>query len=260
MELNGTIKAKKTLSGSVLRSTGGGGTSDYEGLSNLPQINDVTLIGNKSSSDLGLADAADIPAPASSGTPAMDGTASRGTSTDYARKDHVHPTDTSRAAAADVHSIPSGGSSGQVLKKSSGTDYDVAWANESGGGGTSDYTDLSNKPSINSVTLSGNKTAADLGLANAVTEVTVSTAGAVSQALDAGKIYHFTGAVTSLTITLNAPASGTLAHYHFDFNSGSTAATLTLPNTVTMPSGFTVEASKHYEIDILNGYGAVMAW
>ena len=33
-----------------------------------------------------------------------------------------------------------------------------------GGGGTDDYEDLENKPSINSVTLSGNKTTADLGL------------------------------------------------------------------------------------------------
>ena len=33
-----------------------------------------------------------------------------------------------------------------------------------GGGGTSDYADLSNKPSINSHTLSGNQTAAQLGL------------------------------------------------------------------------------------------------
>lgn len=33
-----------------------------------------------------------------------------------------------------------------------------------GAGGTTDYTDLSNKPSINGVTLSGNKTASDLGL------------------------------------------------------------------------------------------------
>lgn len=33
-----------------------------------------------------------------------------------------------------------------------------------GGGGTSDYTDLNNKPSINNVTLSGNKTGSDLGL------------------------------------------------------------------------------------------------
>lgn len=36
-----------------------------------------------------------------------------------------------------------------------------------GGGGTSDYTELDNKPQINSVTLSGNKSASDLGLAAA---------------------------------------------------------------------------------------------
>lgn len=33
-----------------------------------------------------------------------------------------------------------------------------------GGGGTSDYNDLSNKPSINGVTLQGNKTASELGI------------------------------------------------------------------------------------------------
>lgn len=133
-----------------------------------------------------------VPAAASSGTPAMDGTASSGSSTQYARADHVHPSDTSKA--------------------------------------------------------------------DKVTEVTVSTAGAVTQALEPEKIYHFTGALTALTIALNTPAAGQLAHYHFDFTCGATAPTVTIPNTVTMPSGFTVEASKHYEIDILNGYGAVMAW
>lgn len=43
-----------------------------------------------------------VPAAASSGTPAMDGTASVGSSAQYARADHVHPTDTSRAAASDL--------------------------------------------------------------------------------------------------------------------------------------------------------------
>ena len=33
-----------------------------------------------------------------------------------------------------------------------------------GGGGTDNYNDLSNRPKINSVTLEGNKTAANLGL------------------------------------------------------------------------------------------------
>ncbi len=142
-----------------------------------------------------------VPAAASSGTPAMDGTASRGSSTQYARADHVHPTDTSRAAASDL-----------------------------------------------------------AAKADKVSEVTVSTAGAVTQALDAGKIYHFTGALTALTITLNAPASGDPAQYHFDFDSGSTAATLTMPNTITMPDSFTVEANKRYEVDVLNNYGAVVSW
>ena len=196
---------------------------------------------------------------------------------------------------------------------------DTTWTHTtvSPGGGSSDYTDLSNKPSINSVTLSGNKTAADLSLASAadvaakytkpsggipasdlasavqtslgkadtalqsvpstyrtaaaqdtidagkedkVTEVTVSTAGAVTQALDAGKIYHFTGALTALTITLNAAASGQIAHYHCDFDCGSTAPTVSIPNTVTMPDGNSFEANKHYEVDILNNFGAVLSW
>lgn len=33
---------------------GGGGTSDYNALSNQPQINGITLKGNKSLSDLGI--------------------------------------------------------------------------------------------------------------------------------------------------------------------------------------------------------------
>lgn len=45
--------------------------------------------------------------------------------------------------------------------------YLRAIANGGGGGGTSDYTYLSNKPQINGVELSGNKTSAALGLASA---------------------------------------------------------------------------------------------
>lgn len=122
--------------------------------------------------------------------PAMDGVASAGSSSSYAKGDHVHPSDTTKA--------------------------------------------------------------------DKVTVTTVSDAGAVSQALDAGKIYDFTGALTSLTITLNAATAP--AQYHFRFDSGSTAVSLTLPQTVTMPSGFQVEANKHYEIDILDGYGAAQSW
>lgn len=40
-----------------------------------------------------------------------------------------------------------------------------------GGGGTSNYNDLSNKPQINGVTLSGNKTSEDLGISGGGTSV-----------------------------------------------------------------------------------------
>lgn len=59
-----------------------------------------------------------------------------------------------------IHSIPAGGSLGQVLKKQSGTNYDAIWTDESGG--TTDYDDLTGKPSINGITLAGNKVTADL--------------------------------------------------------------------------------------------------
>lgn len=102
---------------------------------------------------------------ASSTTPSDLGTAAVGTGTTWARADHVHnypdivhvgstaPTDSnielwldnSSGGGSIVSSVdgktgvvtvlPSGGTTGQVLKKTSGTDYDVAWANESGGGG-----------------------------------------------------------------------------------------------------------------------------
>ncbi len=64
--------------------------------------------------------------------------------------------------------IPSGGDEGQVLAKKSDSDYDLEWVDQTGGGGTSDYSELTNKPKINNVTLkSGNNTLADLGIAAA---------------------------------------------------------------------------------------------
>jgi hypothetical protein len=54
--------------GTISASGGSGGTSDYTQLSNLPQINSVTLTGNKSSSDLGLASAADVATKADAAT------------------------------------------------------------------------------------------------------------------------------------------------------------------------------------------------
>ena len=45
-----------------------------------------------------------VPAPSTT-SPSVDGTAAAGTSTSYARADHIHPTDTSRASATDVSNL-----------------------------------------------------------------------------------------------------------------------------------------------------------
>lgn len=69
-------------------------------------------------------------------------------------------------ALADIVSVPDGGTVGQVLSRTA--DDGLAWVDQSGGGGgTSDYNDLSNKPQIAGVTLSGNKSLADLDIAAA---------------------------------------------------------------------------------------------
>lgn len=126
----------------------------------------------------------------------------------------------------------------------------IAGEGGSGGGGVS---------SVNGQTGAVVLDAADVGAAQAMEEITVATDGAVTQTLEANKIYHFTStALTSLTIT---PAeTSDIAQYHFDFISPSTAVTLTLPSTVVMPANFSVDADTRYEIDILNGYGVAQNW
>ena len=126
---------------------GGGGTSDYTDLTNKPSINGVTLSGNKTASDLGLGTyskpSTGIPASdlasgviptvpdAATATPQALGTAAVGTSTKYAREDHVHAQPT--YTASDVGALPSNttyvssvnGSSGAVTVTVPSTAADV---------------------------------------------------------------------------------------------------------------------------------------
>ena len=52
--LSGTLISSGNLSGEISLASGGTGTNNYNDLSNKPQINNVTLSGNKTPSDLGL--------------------------------------------------------------------------------------------------------------------------------------------------------------------------------------------------------------
>lgn len=76
--------------------------------------------------------------------------------------------------------VPAGGSSGQVLAKTSGSDNAVGWINQ-------DYGNLSNKPKINNVTLTGNKSSSDLGIGQEI-EIAygLATAESINSTLVAG--------------------------------------------------------------------------
>lgn len=174
---------------------GGGGSGDYDDLTDKPSINGVTLSGNKTTADLLISfSAADVglgnvanerqysaqnppPYPVTSvagKTGAVDllpsdvGLGNVANERQYSSQNPPpYPVTRVDGKAGAVSVLPIGGTSGQVLKKASATDYDVEWDDESGGG-SGDYADLTNKPSINGVTLSGNKTAQDLGLVEVI--------------------------------------------------------------------------------------------
>ena len=158
---------------------GGGGTSNYNSLSNKPQINGVTLQGNKSSADLNIFDASTLIA--------LEFDATQ----DYPVGDvviHEHklyqfisphttddPWDVSEVVEVTVAELIGNVPTAIEISQA---DYDALSSAEKhdmtkiyyiydapgGGGDTKDYNDLENKPQINGVTLAGNKTSEDLGI------------------------------------------------------------------------------------------------
>ena len=82
-----------------------------------------------------------------------------------------------------------------------------------------------------------------------------------SYALSPGVLYDFTQAdASALTFTFEAPAAGKAAAYHVMFKSGSTAATVNLPDGVKTPDGYVIEANRVYELSILQNMLAYQSW
>ena len=67
---------------------------------------------------------------------------------------------------------------------------------------------------------------------------------------------YLCGTMTALTIDTFPPTG----IFSVVFTSGSTATTLTVPNTLIMPDGFTVVSNKRYEINVMDGYAVVAGW
>lgn len=128
--------------------------------------------------------------------------------------------------------------------------------NGGGTGGTSDYNDLTNKPKINGVEVSGNKTSADYKISAEVTQVDHGTADTTFE-LPPNEI-HTWGEVVSLTLTLGAETEGIANVYVFSFESGDTATVLSLPKSVK--TDIVVEPNMIYECSIRGGLMSFDEW
>ena len=76
--------------------------------------------------------------------------------------------------------------------------------------------------------------------------------------IQTNKFYKF-GEVSSLNITLAAITdTSVLNEYMFEFTSGSTATTLTLPNTIKWLETPTIESNKIYQCSIVDNIGVLL--
>lgn len=125
-----------------------------------------------------------------------------------------------------------------------------------GSGGTTNYNDLTNKPSINGVVLEGNKTSADYNIQSQTTQTDHGTAD-TTFTLSANQ-YHTWGEVAALTLTLATGTTGVVNEYHFAFDSGDTATTLSLPEGIQ--TDIAVEPNTHYECSIIDNYMTFRDW
>ena len=66
------------------------------------------------------------------------------------------------------------------------------------------------------------------------------------------------GEIAALTITLGAETDGITNEYCFEFVSGDTATTLTVPDTIRWVQEPTIEARKTYQVSILNQIGVIV--
>lgn len=207
----------------VLDGQGGGGTSDYTDLTNKPQINGHTLTGNQSAADLGLGT---YSKPAS-GIPKTD------LASDV--KASLGKADTALQSAP-VTSVA--GKTGAVTLNGGDVAYSESETYSSGTVGAE---------------LSQQKNAIDQKQ-DATNYVTLS--GTIVTQTGADNTMYLCGELAELTFT--APVTGQTA---IRFTSGTTPTVATFSG-VTWLNGFdptAIEASKTYEVNILNGLGCA-AW
>ena len=111
------------------------------------------------------------------------------------------------------------------------------------------YNDLSDKPTIPTVPTTDNVAYPMENHTEATLEI-------------APNVLHVWGEMAALTVRLGAEVEGRANEYLFQFTSGATATMLTLPSTLTWANGEALapEASKTYQVSIVNGYAVYLAF
>ena len=161
---------------------GGGGTNDYEELLNLPKINDVTLKGNKSLSDLGIASAS-----------ALANKVDKVAGKDLSSNDY---SDTEKQKNADNATAISAIKDGQSIN--SFADVETALSNKQD---TLTFDDVPTENSNNPVKSSGVKSAIDAAVASAYhhagTKTCAELIAGLLVAANEGNVYNMTDSGTT---------------------------------------------------------------
>lgn len=128
------------------------------------------------------------------------------------------------------------------------------------------YNDLSNKPTIPTVPTNVSAFTNDAGyltqhqdISGKADKVAVVDHGTSDTTFAlTPNTFHKWGTVGSLTLTLASGTAGYLSEYMFEFQSGSTATSLSLPSTVTWVDTPTIEANKTYQVSIVDNIAIIV--
>lgn len=248
-----------SIEGNIISATSTGGTSDYTELTNKPQINNIELTGNKTLSDLGIQPA---------GTYLTEVPAEYVTETELNSKGYLTTVPDGYAKTEDLATVATTGSYEDLTEKPTipseytlptasttvlggvkvdGTTVTIAdgviTAHATGEGGTTDYSVLTNKPQINGVELTGNKSLTDLGIQAAGSYATTTQLDAKADVADLDNYLTIDDAIGSYATKEEVATkadSSTLNNYVTTESANQTYATKTeltgKANTADIPS------------------------
>lgn len=184
---------------------GGSGTSDYNELDNKPKINDVVVNGNKDLDAYGIASKSSVTnltTTVEEHTTDLEDHEDRITDLENAPVVNPIQFEVMPTASADYNVVQYVGADttnfkrGYFYRSTPAVESGVvvySWQQSDTQPSNLDYTDLTNKPTINTVELSGDKTAAQLGLQTTIQYSTLPT----PDATNLGQIVQYTGATTT---------------------------------------------------------------